>query len=257
MIKIKFIQISINNEIFWKYSFRIFPVSLNDLCTNFGVIGKLSKYDPRFNNLSLFDNHELLNKFKNYSMQDSIALYQALEHAQSIYMTDYQVDITTVYSTSTLSLKIYRRKFQEVNIPTLKGTVDNFIRKGYFGGATDYYKAHISNGKYYDINSLYPYAMSKLIPFEIIKYYNEMSNIKLSDFFGFALAQVHCPKNMVRPVLPYKHEGKTIYPTGCWIGIYLSEELKAVEKLGYEITLIKGYEFSKIDLFSKYIDHFY
>jgi hypothetical protein len=190
-------------------------------------------------------------------MQDSISLYKALEYAQIIYITDYQVDITSIYSTSTLSLKIYRRKFQEVNIPTLKGNIDNFIRKGYFGGGTDYYKTYISNGKYYDINSLYPYAMSNLMPFEMIKYHNNMNNIKLSDFFGFALAQIHCPSTMLRPVLPYKYEGKTIYPTGYWIGVYFSEELKAVEKLGYKITLIKGYEFSKIDLFSKYIDHFF
>jgi hypothetical protein len=257
--KNKFIQISLNNNIFWKDSFRIFPVSLNDLCTNFGVDGKSSKYKNEFNNFNLFNNNELLKEFINYSIQDSISLYKALEYAQNIYINNYQVDITTIFSTSTLSLKIYRTNFQDrdINIPTLKGNIDNFIRKGYFGGGTDYYKAHIENGKYYDINSLYPHAMSNLMPFEMIKYHNNMNNIKLSDFFGFVLAQIHCPSTMLRPVLPYKYEGKTIYPTGYWIGIYFSEELKAVEKLGYKITLIKGYEFSKIDLFSKYIDHFF
>jgi hypothetical protein len=33
--------------------------------------------------------------------------------------------------------------------------------------------------------------------------------------------------------------------------------LKAVAKLGYQITLIKGYEFTKTDLFSNYVNHFY
>jgi hypothetical protein len=33
--------------------------------------------------------------------------------------------------------------------------------------------------------------------------------------------------------------------------------LKAVEKLGYQITLIRGHEFSKIDLFSGFIHHFH
>ena len=205
----------------------------------------------------MFDEPVLLKEFINYSMQDSISLYHALEHAQMIYIINYHVDITTIYSTSTLSLKIYRTNFQDINIPTLKGNIDNFIRKGYFGGATDYYKAYIENGKYYDVNSLYPYAMSNSMPLEIIKYYKDMSSINLENFFGYVLAQKYCPKNMIRPVLPYKYKGKTIYPTGIWIGVYFSEELKAVEKLGYKITLIKGYEFSKIDLFSKYIDHFF
>jgi hypothetical protein len=230
---------------------------LNDLCKNFGVEGKLSKYNPKFNNLNLFDNPDLLKEFINYSMQDSISLYNVLEQAQSFYIINYHVDITTIYSTSTLSLKIYRSNFQDTNIPTLKGNIDNFIRKGYFGGATDYYKAYIEKGKYYDVNSLYPYAMSNPMPLEIIKYYNDMSSINLENFFGYVLAQIYCPKNMIRPVLPYKYKGKTIYPTGIWIGVYFSEELKAVDKLGYKITLIKGYEFSKIDLFSKYIDHFF
>jgi hypothetical protein len=50
-------------------------------------------------------------------------------------------------------------------------------------------------------------------------------------------------------MLPYSSSGKTIYPTGTWTGVYLSEELKAAAKLGYIIKPIKGYEFSKAVLF--------
>jgi hypothetical protein len=39
--------------------------------------------------------------------------------------------------------------------------------------------------------------------------------------------------------------------------VYFSEELKAVEKLGYKINLIKGYEFNKVDLFSNYVNFFF
>lgn len=62
---------------------------------------------------------------------------------------------------------------------------------------------------------------------------------------------------MLRPVLPYHYNGKTIYPVGTWKGVYFSEELKAVIKLGYQITLIRGYEFTKTDLFSNYVNTFY
>jgi hypothetical protein len=154
-------------------------------------------------------------------------------------------------------MEIFRSLYLKESIPILNKSTDSFIRKGYFGGGTDYYKLHITNGKYYDINSLYPFAMSKPMPFEIIRYHNNMSHINLSHFFGFILVQVYCPKNILKPMLPYKHEGKTIFPTGYWIGIYFSEELKAVQILGYKITLIKGYEFSKIDLFSNYVNYFY
>jgi len=53
---------------------------------------------------------------------------------------------------------------------------------------------------------------------------------------------------MAKPVLPFHQDGKTIYPVGTWTDTYFSEELKAVQKLGYKITLIKGIEFDKTDL---------
>lgn len=62
---------------------------------------------------------------------------------------------------------------------------------------------------------------------------------------------------IIKLILPYRYKSKIIYPTGYWIGIYFSEELKAVVKLGYKINLIKGYEFSKLDLFTDYVKFFY
>jgi hypothetical protein len=74
------------------------------LCNIFEVKGKISNYIPEFNNLSLFNNSELLSKFIDYSIQDSISLYNALKKAQEIYLLEHNVDITTIYSTSTLFL---------------------------------------------------------------------------------------------------------------------------------------------------------
>jgi len=258
--KNKFIQIVLkkaNFEIIWKDSYRIFPLSLDNLCKNFMVKGKISKYDIRFNNLDLFKDSNLLNEFKNYSLQDSICLLEALNMAQNIYKIDYNTDITSILSTSTLSLKIFRKMFLKINIPIIRGWIDNFIRKAYLGGSTDYYKAYGENLKYYDINSLYPMAMKKPMPFEIIKNHSDLSNVKLEDFFGFCLAEIECPKDIKIPLLPHKFEGKTIFPTGQWTSVYFSEELKAVKPHGYKINLIKGYEFSKTNLFNEYVDHFY
>ncbi len=84
-----------------------------------------------------------------------------------------------------------------------------------------------------------------------------MSNIDLEDFYGFFLAEIECPKNIVRPLLIYKYKGKAIHPTGRWVGVYFSEELKAVIPHGYKVTLIKGVEFSKINLFNGYVSFFY
>jgi len=73
---------------------------------------------------------------------------------QEIYFRDYQVDICSILSTSTLSLKIFRSKYLplpkasaegKVNILILKRRDDTFTRQSYFGGATDYYNLEAEN----------------------------------------------------------------------------------------------------------------
>ena len=244
----------------WKDSLRIFPISLDKLCKMFNVDSQISTYNPLFNSISLFNNLELLNSFIQYSLQDAKSLFQALLTAQFFYFDKFKVDIESVYSTATLALKIFRTNFLEHPIFILSSNIDSFIRNTYYGGGTDVYKAYAKNVYYYDVNSLYPYAMLQSMPYNILNNGKliSLTNRTLDSFFGFAYVKVTCPLDMLRPVLPFHHEGKTIYPVGTWNGTYFSEELKAVVKLGYQITLINGYEFTKIDnLFKGYVNHFY
>jgi hypothetical protein len=174
---------------------RIFPVSLNDLCNILSLPGKTNSYNPEYHKISLFNNEQLLQEFKNYSLQDSFALFDCISKLQEMYLRDYQVDICSILSTSTLSLKIFRSKYLKVNIPILKRRDDNFIRNSYFGGATDYYQLKATNIFYYDVNSLYPFAMCKPMPYEFIRKFTlkEGDNFNLDNFFGFLKVEVNCP----------------------------------------------------------------
>lgn len=58
-------------------------------------------------------------------------------------------------------------------------------------------------------------------------------------------------------MLHYKGFNNTIYPHGSWIGVYFTEEMKALMNYGYKFKLIRGYEFNKIDLFSRYVNYFF
>ena len=142
----------------------------------------------------------------------------------------------------------------------MKRGEDTFVRRSYFGGATDYYKGYGENLHYYDVNSLYPFAMLKPMPLELKKVHVNMNGWSIVDFesfFGFVECNVETPDNIKIPILPFKYKGKTIFPIGKWRATYFSEEIKAAIKLGYKIELLKGYEYSKCDLFNDYINHFY
>lgn len=255
----KFISIDLiwkDSRFIFKDSLRLFPVSLQELCNLFKVEGKSQTYNPEFNKIGLLTNNNLLHSFIEYSKQDSISLLKALIKAQDIYITEYNVDICSIWSTSTLSFKIFRQKFLEINIPILSDKLDNIIRLAYIGGSTDYYYKYGENLKHYDVNSLYPKAMCNPMP---IEYLGEVegTKVKLEDIFGFAEAQIVTPDNLDVPLLPFKVNNETLHPVGSWIGVYFSEELKAVEKYGYKIELIKVYNFRKRDIFTNYIEFFY
>ena len=255
----RFIGIDIvwkDNKFIFKDSLRIFPISLQELCSTFEVEGKISSYNPKFNNISLFKDENLLNQFIKYSQQDSICLLKALIKAQNIYLQEHQVDIATIWSTSTLSFKIFRQKFLDINIPTLTKKLDNIIRLAYIGGSTDYFFKYGENLKHYDVNSLYPKAMCNPMPIEFLGE-TEGTNVKLDNIFGFAEAKITAPNNLDIPLLPFKIYNETIHPLGSWIGIYFTEELKAIAKYGYKIDLIKVYNFSKANIFLNYIKYFY
>jgi hypothetical protein len=58
--------------------------------------------------------------------------------------------------------------------------------------------------------------MLKEMPYKPLKWYENMSNINLEDFFGFALARIECPNNVKLPVLPFKGrtlDQRIVYPS--------------------------------------------
>jgi len=87
----------------FKDSYRIFPVGLNDLCNIFGIVGKLHKYLPEFNNISILNNLELLKSLIDYNKRDCLSLLEALLKAQGVYLDKYNVDLSTIVSTSSLA----------------------------------------------------------------------------------------------------------------------------------------------------------
>jgi DNA polymerase type B, organellar and viral len=122
-----------------------------------------------------------------------------------------------------LAFGIFRSVFLEDDlIPQLSGKVANDIRLGYTGGAVDMYIPKPPRGTKiycYDVNSLYPYVMSKFdMPVGKPIYFEGNIRDIESDAFGFFYCKIIAPNNLKHPIIQthVKTSGgiRTIAPLG-------------------------------------------
>ena len=90
---------------------------------------------------------------------------------------------------------------------------------------------------------------------------NHFEGVGLDILFGFIFieAYVVCPTSISRPFLPYKDKFCTLlFPTGKFIGVFYSEELKFARDLGYQIIPLRVYLFeTKSSPFEGIISYLY
>lgn len=97
-----------------------------------------------------------------YMKQDIYLLGGIMLQAQNIYLSLYELDITTKITLSSLALTIFRRDYyDEMSTPIAipHRTAEEFIRRGYYGGHADVYMPIGENLLYYYVHSLYPFLM--------------------------------------------------------------------------------------------------
>ena len=77
------------------------------------------------------------------------------------------------------------------------------------------------------------------------------TGLDLKNLFGFFQAKVKTNNNLLFGLLPIKTEKGLIFPLGEFEGIWCSEELKLAQENGYDITVIKGFNFNKVETYFK------
>lgn len=130
------------------------------------------------------------------------------------------------------------------------GKIEEFIRFGYAGGRTELFIPLLKckpgeHAYYYDVNSLYPYVMSKFAypvgkpdyyenAYEAEKYFKFYLRHRSDNICGFINCTVYVPPQNIPP-LPVKM-GKLTFPTGVISGVWTYQELDyAISECGCEI----------------------
>ena len=221
-----------------------------------------------YNNLNLYEyeqiplnNWNLKKECLIYLNKDLISLYEVMYEFSRIVYIKFNVQLTDALTITRLAINIYKSKFYiKQNIPYIKQfSLFNFIKKAYFGGITEVYKPFGKDLIYIDVNSLYPYVALNPMPGLNAQYIEtfDKNGLDLDKLFGFFYAKVKT-NNLYLGLLPIHEKNLLILPNGNFEGIWCSEELKFAKSKGYEITVIKGYNFNKVeDTFKDYIEELF
>ena len=82
----------------------------------------------------------------------------------------------------------------------------------------------------------------------------QISTFNLENFFGFMEVVILCPDSVINPILPFKAQGRTIFPKGLIKGVYFLEEIKNAIRYGYKlISINRAQAYSKELIFNDYV----
>lgn len=142
------------------------------------------------------------------------------------------------------SMDLYRRKYMNNTIYQPKLAYIKYMMMGYYGGRTEAIKrGRIEDCYLYDINSLYPTAMS-IYEFPnpnkcYYKKYESNDLFQIMNYEGVANIEMIAPDTNL-PYLPVRYNNKLVFPQGIIKGHYTFFEIREALKMGYE--LIKIYD---------------
>lgn len=234
--KMKFLMDKSNKIIEFKFkniilrdSYRIFPISLKDLCNITPNVGNKMDYNHNLVNLN-----NILNDFYRiytYLFNDLKILFNIMKYYFIFFNTKYDINLLKVYNNSNLFFMIYRTKFYH-EIPIIKNIVFNMIKSSYYGGNIIFNKGYYENCYYYDVNSLYSYSMKNIMPGKYLYFIDNINTDKFinNDLFGFFNCTIFISNDKINNiVISRDNNGNIIYPTGIIKGLYFSEEATVIK----------------------------
>jgi DNA polymerase type B, organellar and viral len=195
-----------------------------------------------------------------YLELDLKSLHQVITRFSIDIFNIEKVDITKLPTNSSIAFKIFRANYLENSkLPIIKGIVHNTMRNAYYGGVVEVFRNEGTDLKYYDVTSLYPFAMLNDMPTGNMLFSTD-SNI--NNYFGIVFVEVDTTgldsRYLNYPLLPHKIDGRMYNPLGKWTGWYFSEEVKLAISFGYSVNVLYGYKFEKSsNVFNSFINKYF
>lgn len=180
-----------------------------------------------------------------YNLRDCEITYNFMKLLQSGF-NELGCDLKTTIASTALNL--FQRKYLENDLYVSEPDIREFVLKAYYGGRTEAFirgtidadDFSADNLNYYDVNSLYPYAMNNFIypNTNYSRVCNPGSMNLIKRYEGVSNVVIECP-DIDYPFLPFRTKEKLLFPKGILKGNYTHIELRKALEIGYKILEIK------------------
>ncbi len=204
---------------------------------------------------------EVVQEDIDYCIRDTQILLLAIIKFNEMIFNEFGTNIgLTIASTAQ---KVWLTHFLKQDLKVNK--YDKYFRNSYYGGRTEVLQKrgqYVYPAYYHDFNSLYPSVMleGRYPNPETLKFLNIINtDIKfIEEYEGVSDIEIEIP-DMKYPPLPYKWNGKLIFPVGTLRGWYNHNEIRLALKYGSKIKKIYSTVFSKetVNYFEDYVIQMY
>lgn len=163
---------------------------------------------------------------REYNADDCSILYQAIEAFEERLLGLGGELQMTLASTA---MNLFRRKYLTCSISTDHQT-NMLARQSYTASRVEVFSRECTNGRYYDVNSSFPYAMT----FEAPGQYRRRRRDLPSHDLTLADVSIEVPE-MNLPPLPWRHKARVYFPTGKWRAWMTGVDLRLLQTVGGRI----------------------
>lgn len=236
-------------------SILVLHKGLNALCDTFDTkTKKLKDFDiDRIEEIFTYDKE----MFFKYLHNDVISLYEVIEQFKKLL----DIEFWPVTAAS-LAMYIFRERYlpEGVNLfqPDFKpgSELDLFITQSYAGGRVECFRPGIyAHVNVYDINSLYPYCMTKA---QIPDCLPVQSNKHTKGEIGFYKIKFNQTNRNLPPVLWHKTKMRGLEFIYEGEGTFCTIEIDKAIEVGTEIEIIEGYYYPRTKpIFKDYVTSLY
>lgn len=202
----------------WRFcdSYRLMPASLHRITHDLDVEHKKLPFDPQS---------------VEYNRTDCLGLYEVL----TVFFNEFGWYSETI---AAHAMRVFRGGYLEQDIMIPPRDVEADVRKCYHGGRTEIYRYDRATVNKFDVNSLYPFVMTRPVPVEYLERSTKVPDD--NSQIGFYQADVTVPDSIYVPIVPYNRD-KLFFPTGRIENAFMtSMEIREAAQEGCAIKVKAG-----------------